>query len=298
MTFVRENGGDPAGAVEAAERALALARDDDGPWQTAMLHNQIAQLKMQLGDRGAASEHARASLTVMHRLGATDDEVQLRALIALCAIGDGRLEDAERELQQVDSLEESEAIFGGIAVRQIGRAELALAREEPAVGLRIYRECAAEMRALELPGIPRTGLEPWALFGDSTALTAYAHRATEGDEAYGHELFRACREHALRVLDRANVRLDYPVAGMVLFALGAWGLLRDATPDDDAVRLLVLADRFAYNRTIPTMAWDRIESRAEEAASGLIAALRAQYNGRRPPDLLEEARRAVEQLAG
>jgi predicted ATPase len=298
LTHLLENSGNPAAAVEAAERALALAREDDGPWQTAMLHNQIAQLKMQLGDRGTASEHARASLPVMHRLGATDDEVQLRALIALCAIADGRLEDAERELEQVDQIEESEAIFGGIAVRQMGRAELALARDDPTAGLRIYRECAAAMRALQLPGIPRTGLEPWALFGDSTALAAYAHHGTEADEAYGRELFRACREHALRVLDGANFRLDFPVAGMILFGLGAWGLLHAATSADHAVRLLVLADCFAYNRTIPTMAWERIEPRAEEAAPGRIAEVRAGYGESRPPDLLVQARHAVELLEG
>ncbi len=297
MSYVRENAGDPAGAIEAADRALALVRDDDGPWQAAMLHNQLAQLKMHLGDRGAASQHARAALPVMHRLGATDDEVQLRALLALCAIGDGRLDEAERELEQVDRLEETEAIFGGVAVRQIGRAELAIARGDSASGLRIYRECAAAMRALELPGIPRTGLEPWALFGDSTALTAHAYLGSDADEAHGRALFRACREHALRALDRANVRLDYPVAGMVLFGLGVWGLLRETASVDDAVRVLALADRFAYNRTIPTMAWARIEPRSEKAAPGRITALRAEYGDRRPPDLLEEARQAVERLA-
>ncbi len=297
-SYVRENGGDPAGAIKAAERALALVREDDGPWQGAMLHNQLAQLKMHLGDRGAASEHARAALSVMHRLGATDDEVQLRALLALCAIGEGRLEDAKNELEQVDRLEESEVIFGGIAVRQIGAAELALALGDVEAGLRMYRECAAAMRALQLPGIPRTGLEPWALFGDSTALTAHAYLASDGDEAHGRELFRACREHALRVLEPANVRLDYPVAGMVLFGLGAWGLLRRVSNADDSVRLLALADRFAYNRTIPTMAWERIVPVAEEAAPGRIDELQAHYEDRRPPDLLEETRRAVEELAG
>jgi predicted ATPase/DNA-binding SARP family transcriptional activator len=297
MSYWRENGGDPVGAVQDAEHALALLEEDDGPWQGAMLHNQLAQLKMHLGDRAAASEHARAALPVMRRLGATDDEVQLRALLGLCAIGEGRLEDAQQELDQVDRIEESEAIFGGIAVRQIGRAELALARGDASAGLRIYRECASAMRALQLPGIPRTGLEPWALFGDSTALTAHAHYATGGDEAHGRELFGICREHALRVLDSANVRLDYPVAGMLLFGLGAWTLLRASSTVDDAVRLLVLADRFAYNQTIPTLAWERIEPDAEGAAPGRIAALRAEYGDRRPPDLLEEARRTVEQLA-
>jgi hypothetical protein len=297
MSYVRENSGDPAGALEAAERALALVREDDGPWQAAMLHNQLAQLRMHRGDRGAASEPARAALPVMHRLGATDDEIQLRALLALGAIGDGRLEDAELELEQVDRLEETEAIFGGIAVRQIGRAELALARDDSAGALRIYRQCAARMRALELPGIPRTGLEPWALFGDAAALTAHAHHGTDGDAAQGLELFRSCRDHALRVLDRTNVRLDYPVAGMVLFGLGAWSLLRQASSADQAIRLLVLADAFAYNRTIPTMAWERVEARAEEAEPGGIAELRSKYDGRRPPDLVEEARRAIETLS-
>jgi predicted ATPase/DNA-binding SARP family transcriptional activator len=296
LSHVRENTGDPAAAVQAAERALTLVDPADGPWQAAMLHNQLAQLKMQRGDRGAASEHARAALTVMHRLGAIDDEVQLRSLLALCALADGRPDDAERELEWIDELDERDAIFGGFAVRRIGRAELALARGDAATGLRIYRECATAMRELGFPGIPLTGLEPWALFGDSTALTAHAYLATDGDEAYGRELFRSCREHALRVFERGNLQLDYPVAGQLLFALGAWALLREATSADDAVRLLVLADRFAYNRTIPTLAWERIAPRAEQAAPGLIAALEGGYRDVRPPDLLAEARRAVERL--
>jgi hypothetical protein len=82
----------------------------------------------------------------------------------------------------------------------------------------------------------------------------------------------------------------------LLFGLGAWGLMRGAVPGADAVALLVLAERFAYNRMIPTLAWDRIAPRAEEAAPGLIAALRAQFGDRRPPDLVDEARRAIDRL--
>ena len=164
-------------------------------------------------------------------------------------------------------------------------------------GLGIYRECAARMRELGFPGIPRTGLEPWALFGDSTALTAHAYLATGDDVAHGRELFRRTHEHGLKVFDRANVHLDYPVAGQVLFALGVWSLLRRTATVDDAVRLLALADRFAYNRTIPTMAWDRIAPRAEEAAPGRVGELQAEYDDSNPPDLLEEAQRVVERLA-
>ena len=111
-------------------------------------------------------------------------------------------------------------------------------------------------------------------------------------------LFAACRERALRVLDPANPHLDYPVAGLALFGLGAWGLLRDAAPVDDALALLVLAERFAYNRMIPTMAWERIAPRAEARAPGRIAALRDGLGDRRPPELLDQARGLVEQLPG
>ena len=297
LSHARENVGDLAGAVEAASRALALATDDDGPWQSAILRTQLAQLEMHLGRRQDASDHARAALTVMRRLGATDDEVQLRSLLGLCAVADGRLDDAEKELDEIDRVDNSESIFGGITVRRIGRAELALARGDQAAGLRLYREAATEMRELQLPGIPRTGLEPWALFGDATALTAHAYFAPEGDLARGRELYRHCREHALRTLDPGNMRLDYPVTGMGLFGLGAWGLLRREMPVDHAIRLLALADRFAYNRTIPTMAWERIVPYAEEAAPGRIAAALADYGDDRPPDLLLQARRAAEQIA-
>src|SRR5262249_51790893 len=161
------------------------------------------------------------ALPVMRRLGAADDEVQLHALLALCAIADGRLEEADEELTTISQIEEHETIFAGVAVREMGRAELALARGDHPAGLRIYRECATAMRELKLPGIPHTGMEPWALFGDATALTAHAYLAQGDDQAHGEDLFDLCRAKSLRVIDRANVRLDYPAAGMALFALGA-----------------------------------------------------------------------------
>ncbi len=75
----------------------------------------------------------------------------------------------------------------------------------------------------------------------------------------------------------ALAALDYPASGLVLFALGLWSLLRRAAPAEDALRLLALADRFAYNRMIPTMRWERITPAAEEAAPGLLARLAAEY---------------------
>ena len=294
----RENAGDLVGAIEAAERVLALVRDEDGPWSRAMPHGLLAELRMHTGDSAAAVEHARTALPVMQRIGASDDELQLRNLLVFCAIGEGRLADAADELGRMDQIAESATAFGSAVFRQVGRAELALAAGDLGAGLEMYREGAARMREIELPGITRTGEEPWALFGDAMALSAHARYAAGDDIARGEALFRVCRTGTLRVMTPENPHLDYPALGMVLFALGAWSLLRRAAPAEDALRLLALADRFAYNRMIPTMRWERITLAAEEAAPGLLARLQAAYRDSPQPGLLAQARLAVERLPG
>ena len=297
LGHVRENDGEPAAAVEAVEAALALVGNDEGPWISAILHTNLADLTMNLGDTAAAEDHARAALPVMERLGAMDDVVQLRALLALCAIAEERLADAAAELETLDTIDDRGTLFGGIAFRKIGAGELALARGEIRSGLRVYRECAVALADVRLPGIEPTGLEPWGMLGESIALVAHAyHGTTDADAAYAGEVFATSRKRVLRVLDPANPHLDYPVTGLALFGLGAWGLLREATSVDDAVELLVLAERFAYNRMMPTMAWERIAPEAEARAPGRIAALRDELGNRRPPELLDEAHRLVERL--
>ena len=126
---------------------MSASVTERGP--SAILRTQLAQLTMHLGDPIAASEHAYAALPVMERLGATDDEIQLRSLLVLCRIAEGRLADAEAELDRMDGIErlkDSRSVLGGLAVQQIGRAELALARGEHRAGLRIYRDGAAHLR--------------------------------------------------------------------------------------------------------------------------------------------------------
>jgi predicted ATPase/DNA-binding SARP family transcriptional activator len=298
LSHERENSGDPAGAYRASQSAIALARDDDGPWALAMAHGQLAELAMHLGERAAAVEHAQAALPVMRRLGAGDDEIQLQALLVLCAIEDGRLAEAAAELDQVEQIDEGTTTFGGLAFRRICRAELLLASGDYGAGLAIYRDCAERMREIEFPGFVRTGQEPWALFGDSMALTAHAHYAADGgDQAHGQALFDFCRDGALKLLGRENPHLDYPASGLLLFALGAWALLRQHGAAEDALRLLALAHRFAYSRANPTMKWERIVAPAEAAAPGLLGRLIGQYRECPLPGLQEEARQAVERLA-
>jgi predicted ATPase/DNA-binding SARP family transcriptional activator len=298
LAHERENAGDPLGAIEAAERVLVLVRDEDGPWSRAMPHAMLAELTMHIGDRAAAVEHALAALPVMRRIGSSDDELQLRTLLVFCAIDEGRLADAADEIGRVDQVATSATAFGADAFRLLSRAELAIASGDLGAGLEMYRECAARMREIQLPGVSRTGMEPWSLFGQAMALSAHARYAAGEDVAHGEALFRICRAGASRVMNPENPHLDYPATGLVLIGLGMWSLLRRTAPAEDALRLLVLADRFAYNRMVPTMRWERIAPAAEEAAPGLLARLRAEYRDCPQPDLLAQARLAVERLPG
>lgn len=289
-----ENVGDPQGALESAERALVLVNDSDGPWMAAILHTQAAQLAMQQGRREDAVAHAVAALPVLERLGARDDSVQLRALLAMSAIAVGDLDAAAVEVDRLDRLDVTESVFGGRLLIDMACAELDLARGEVDAGLARYRTSVERVRALQFPGMPLTGLEPWVLVTESTALAAYAY-AGRVDE-YSLRLTRGCLERLRAVLDPGFAHLDLPVCGLALFGLGAWGALQEQWPVKVSARLLVLAERFAYNRTVPTMAWERISARMEEIAPGLLEATAAEYGERAGPQVLEEARAFVASL--
>jgi predicted ATPase len=290
-----ENGGDPEGALDMAHRAIALVEPADGPWQRAILHTQIAQLAMQLGESDDAVEHARAALPVLERLGAHDDALQLRSLLVLSAIVRGDLDRAAAEIDALGS-EQSDYVFGSRMVIDLAGAELAIARGEVERGLELYRAGVTRVRELRFPGVPATGLEPWVLFVESAALTAYAYYGAEDDD-YPVEMFRSGLSRLDAVLDPEFPYLDYPVCGVAMFGLGAWGALHGALPIDDALRFVVLAERFAYNRTIPTMAWSRLVERLEQVAPGKLSALDAEYGERRGPDLLKEARALVAEVS-
>ncbi|HEX3814550.1 MAG TPA: BTAD domain-containing putative transcriptional regulator [Mycobacteriales bacterium] len=295
LSNVRENSGDPHGAVESAERALSLMDSDQGPWGAAILHTQLAQLTTHLGDRRRSVEHINAALPVMRRLGAKDDETQLQALLALCAIADGDLALADQRLARIEHIE-GEGVFGGVAIGRIGRAELTLIAGDRAAGLQVYRDAAQQMRDLRWPGVTSTGVEPWVLLGDATALTAHAHHATGGDEAHGWALFQDCRDRVRRLLDSSDPHLDLPILGAALLGLASWSLLREADPAGVAARMLALAERFAYNRTTPSMAWELIAPLAEQRLPGQLDTAVAAYRDRQPRELLDEVRTLVEQL--
>jgi hypothetical protein len=290
-----ENDGDPRSALVQVEAGLALVDGEDGPWMTAMMHTVAGSLHAQLGNRAEAAEHAKVAIPVLDELEANDDSIQARSLVVGDAISRGRFEEAERLIEEIDGLSHEHSLFGGAFVTAMVRAELTLAHGQVEEGLRLYRTAAVQLNSISLPGVEKTGLEPWALVGDAAGTTAYAVHGT-GDA--GSDLFATLRASATRVLDPDRRGMDYPVAGMVLHGLGTWGLLRQAMDPADAIRLLVLAELFAYPRFTVTMDPVHTDAEAERVAPGLAARLREEYGDRKGPALLPEARAVAERIAG
>ena len=285
LGHVRENVGDPAGAVEAAEaRAGAGRAATRGRGSAAMLHTSLADLTMNLGDTAAA---ARARPRRAAGDGAARGDGRRRpAARAARPLRDRRGAARGRRGRARASSTRSTTAGPSSAGSPSGGsapAELALARgDDRRPGCALYRECAAALAALRLPGIEPTGLEPWGVFGESIALVAHAYyAATDADDAYARDAVRRPAASASCACSTRRTRSSTTRSpAWRCSALGAWGLLRDAAPADDAVELLVLAERFAYNRMIPTMAWERIAPQRRGARPGPDR--RAARRARRP----------------
>ncbi|MDO9454842.1 BTAD domain-containing putative transcriptional regulator [Nocardioides sp.] len=287
-----ENNGDPEAAAAATLRAIALWREEDGVWTNALQHTQLAGLYAQLGRIEEATRHADAGLSVLDALEADDDAIQLRAVLAYAAILDGRLDDAQRFLDEMTA-RRATGMWGGTIVVPATRAELALARGETDRGLELFDEAVAHVRVLRFPGfVLDEGFEPWTLFAESAAIAAQARHGTAPG---GDDLHRTLLAKAVRALDPGRGRFDYPVVGCVLFGLGAWALLREDAAAE-GIELVALAERFAYSRYAPSMAWEPMAASAETIAPGELGRVLASYDGRRGADVLEDARAAVAAL--
>lgn len=111
--YIMENAGEVNGAIEAAERTLTMLPEDEGPWLAAMVRTALAHLVMRLGDHRRAVGHARTAIPVLSRLGATEDETQLRTVLLVSALADGDLASAEAEFAEITRINANEAVLGG-----------------------------------------------------------------------------------------------------------------------------------------------------------------------------------------
>lgn len=284
-----ENQGDVRLARERALRALELTDDASGPWTGALARAQLAGLTMQVGQMAEAMGYARDAIPVMEALGADEDAAQLKAVLALGAMEDGRLADAERIFDEIEANEAGSGIFGAAIILLCGRAELDLAAGRVDDGLRRYRDAVTTLSARSFPAFGSAlGYEPWVLYAEAAAVAAHARHGRR-------ELAAGLRRSLLGkapvvVLGGTAGFLDYPIFGTLLFAVATWELTDD--PDAErarrAVRVLVCADVFGYNRQLPSLAWAPVLALAERALPGEEARVRAGLGDRRAVELRDE----------
>lgn len=293
LSHERENLGDPEGAVAAGREALRLTGTDGGLWPQAMLHAQLSGLYAQLGRLGEAAEHAREAVPVLRRLGADDDLVQTHAILVTYALEQGRLEEAADMLAELAD-EQPRGGFGSRGALHGARAQLLLAQGRVGEGLALFREVVATMGELPFPGFTDDpDLVPWRVAAEAVTVVACARH---GEGADGSDLFGALMTKAPRLVSEERRAQDYPVTGMVLLALGLWGLLRDALPREESVRLVVLADRFGYSRSFLDMRWELTVADATRLAPGVLERVSQEYGERRGLALLDEARGVIARL--
>ena len=290
-----ENDGNPEAARVHALEAIELCRDEDGPWQKALLQNQLAGLELQLGNHTMAATLARAALPNLLRLNAIDDAMHMSATLALHALAEGRLEDAEKILRRIARVEDQSGIISGRAIVVASFAELSLVRGDVDHGLQQYDEAVETMRDIHFPGMETSGLEPWTIFIESVSVVAAARHATNPEVVAAAKARRdSVLDRATRLLREMPAYVDYPVTGLALVGVAAWGILRDTPGPEDSIRLLVLAKRFAYNQSLPTVSWDRLVAEADAIRPGLVAELLEEYGDRTGPDLVEDALKMFE----
>jgi hypothetical protein len=296
-TQALENAGRLDEALETGRRCVELSDVADGPWAGALALSQLAGLAMQVGDLAAARLHAEQALPTMEALDATEDLAQLRALLVAVALDEGSVDEAERLMGLIEADDRHRSVFGGRVTVRCGYAEVALARGDVDAGLAGYRAALEAVRGpdtsrgVEMP----VELAPWVLYPEAAALAAHL-RHGRGAEVPG--LRESLRDRVESLLGGGGY-LDVPVAGTVLYVLALAELVRPGGPPEDldlAARLLVLADVFSYNRSLPSLGWAFAADLAERVRPGSLARARSSYAGRAALELRDEARRLVTEL--
>ena len=84
---------------------------------------------------------------------------------------------------------------------------------------------------------------------------------------------------------------------MLLVALAAWVLrFGPAEQHPDGVHLLAVAHRWAYNRSVPVMAWEPMVALADAAQPGRLGPLVEELADRPGPDLVPGAAATLDRL--
>ena len=284
--LVSENSGDIAKSAAYAREGLTYTPLT--PYLEGALHSQLAQLAMSAGEHATAARHARIAIPILHRLHAGDDARSLQVVRAMDRLLDGDTDAAERILDVAEG-EYPDARLGSQMVLAAARAEIALARGEVADGLRLFDEALASVARLD--GLEFGAISPWVLLAASGSLIARVRYGTSpADRARAAELRDVLLEQPIGSERWELPYMDLPLTGVLLAAVGVWAACEGAEAvREDGLRLVAIADRWAYNRSFPVLSWTALGELVGSSGPGRLDEVVAEYVDRPAADLVEEA---------
>ncbi|MBS2937930.1 hypothetical protein KDN32_09275 [Nocardioides sp. J2M5] len=289
--IVAENDGDVEVARTHAEAALAHRLP---PYLEASVHAELSQLAMAVGDHHRAARHAEVAWPLLERMHAVTDAYSLQVATAISPLLEGRVEEAEAILDRFGPPAGDTAQTGARMTWLVARAEVALARGRLDEAIRGY-DAVVDMATDTVAGAGPVA-SPWVALAASAALVGRVRHGTDDPDPRADEL------RDLVVADGGPVAgslwfTDLPLNGVLLVALAAW-TLRFGPDDqhDDAALLLAVAHRWAYNRSIPVMAWEPLVELADARVPGRVGALVAELADRPGPGLVGETAAIVDRL--
>jgi hypothetical protein len=272
-SYLRQNRGDPDGALKAAERMLEVFEHREIPLMRILASSRLAELYMHTDQGAEALRHLRAALLVHEEHGNWSDVLGIQWALVLASLQVGAVDEAEHwlELAAVGVTDET---FGYRSFDLAVRAELHLARAEVDAGLGLWRRAVELLVTASIPGVrAEPGLEPWALELKTAAVVAHAQhgRLDLVAEIVGELAPALAALLTDPVLDQLSFLTGFPLCGALLLALAMTDLDRGGRTGDRRVtrsgaRLVALAERFRYLRQFqPTMSVDRARQAAEQA---------------------------------
>ncbi len=296
-SMVAENVGDVEAAETYAEQALDVGPLP--PYLLASLHAELGQLAMSVGDHHRAAHHAEIAWPLLARLHSVTDAYSLQVATALSPLLDGDIEGAEAILDGFGEPDGETAQLGARLTWQTAQAELALAKGDHAEAIRRYDALVEVVRGLD----QSVGTNPWLMLSASAALTCRVRHGVQDEDPHAVELRDILVGTGTGVgfgdgLPEGSLwYADLPLNGVLMVALAAW-ILRFGPrgQHEDGVRLLAIAHRWSYNRSMPVMAWAPMLALADAAVPGQVERLLAETADRPGPSLVPEAAAVVDRL--
>lgn len=291
-SLTAENSGDPHAGLRHA--ALGLEQRPLTPYVEASLHSKMCQMLLVLGDHRRAAVHAEKAWPLLMRLHAIDDARSMRTAVALVPLVEGDTGAAERLLDEVETMDDGGHRGNHSATLGSARAEVQLARGDVAGGLATYDRAIA---ALGEAGPGGQLLSPWLVLTGASALVARVHYAPPGPDPRADELRTLVAGRAQLAGLHVEGHPDLPMNGVIAVAVGAWALRHgEAQQHRDGLLLLAIGKRWAYNRTMPSLAWTRLHELAERCLPGQLEILVAEYAERPGMALVPVASAAIERI--